>query len=507
MLNRLKDITKDTMTYGFANMLGQIISFLLLPLYTIYLTPEDYGVVGMLDFILLFFPVIAALGISNAIFRRYNLYEEEDLRIRVLSTGALFVLFTSFLLLLVAFSFSESITSILVDDVEKYNFLTQIVFVSGWFLSMAGVFTVVLRAQRKVATLAKVRIAGLLITILCTIYLVVFEETGVWGVFIGGLIGNIVIFIALLILCRRFIKPVFLKEELKFLLGYGLPLFPHHLIVIGTNFLGQYLIKTYIGLAETGLYNIALKFALPLTFIVGSIQSAWVPIKFQIHREEKDILKRAGTFRQLISTYILTILILFLGLAFFAPDILLWVTPSEFDNAAFLVPFVLLIPFTRGIYFMSSTGFEFTNNTKPLPLVSSTSILVLAIIGFSTVQYLGIYGIITAIVVSWITSACMIRYFAIKRFYVPINYLIIILSLLSAFFIIGVVFTIQQTISNPFLRIGISTILTLIGTIAILGILINNKDFESLNLEKYPVLGKFNHILNFLKSKLKWSKT
>jgi dTDP-glucose pyrophosphorylase len=43
--NRLKDILKDSSIYGISKILGQVISFFLIPLYTSYLNPSDYGVV------------------------------------------------------------------------------------------------------------------------------------------------------------------------------------------------------------------------------------------------------------------------------------------------------------------------------------------------------------------------------------------------------------------------------------------------------------------------------
>ena len=44
---RILDIVKDSSIYGVSKVLGQAISFFLIPLYTSYLTPNDYGILNI----------------------------------------------------------------------------------------------------------------------------------------------------------------------------------------------------------------------------------------------------------------------------------------------------------------------------------------------------------------------------------------------------------------------------------------------------------------------------
>src|SRR5262249_52982986 len=44
----LKDVTRHTSIYGMGEMASKVIGFFLLPLYTHFLTPADYGVLGLL---------------------------------------------------------------------------------------------------------------------------------------------------------------------------------------------------------------------------------------------------------------------------------------------------------------------------------------------------------------------------------------------------------------------------------------------------------------------------
>jgi O-antigen/teichoic acid export membrane protein len=43
LFQKLKELLKDTVTYGATGVLEALLAFFLLPLYTRYFRPEDYG--------------------------------------------------------------------------------------------------------------------------------------------------------------------------------------------------------------------------------------------------------------------------------------------------------------------------------------------------------------------------------------------------------------------------------------------------------------------------------
>ncbi|MET2984689.1 lipopolysaccharide biosynthesis protein [Aureibaculum conchae] len=490
MKKALKDLTKDTFTYGFASFLGQIIGFLLLPIYTTHLSTKDYGIMAMLTFISLFFAPLANMGVTNAIFRRFNLHKDEFLQIKSLSVGSIFVVFTSLAWFIAGFMFSKELTLLLVDEI-KYEPLVKLCLVTSFFVSVGQIFTVVLRAQRRVMQISIVKVIQLLITVGCTIYFVVVLLKGVEGIILGTLIGSVFAFLIQYILCFKWFKFSTDFMELKALLKYGLPFLPHRLMAFGSGFLSQFFIKEFIGLSETGLYNIALRFALPLAFIIGSIQSAWVPIKFQVHREEGE--NSALIFRQLISFYFIILLLLFAGSITFGPELLRVMTASEYHAAVYLVPFVLLIPVSQGIYFMLGTGFEFTENTKPMPLVSGSGLLVLSVLGYFLIDVVGIYGVVFGLIASWLTMAILIRYFSNQRFYVPINFKLILKIVILFLLLVGVIFSIQSLSLIPRLSIESLTILAILAIFVYF--IVFNEDLRTLNIQKYPLFNKLNKFI------------
>ena len=493
MKNALKELIKDTFTYGFASVLSQLIGFFLIPLYTSYLTPTDYGVIAMLAFIGVFFVPLASCGVTNAIFRRYNLHPDRGSQQKVLASGVSFVITTSVCLLVLGIVFTLPLAHFLVDD-ANYAKLVRIALVTGFFASISTVFTVVLRAQRRVMAIAVRRVLELLLTVSLTIYFLVGLGWGIEGVLWANLIGAIFGFVTLIFLCLKLLAPAFSFNELKAMLKYGMPFLPHRLLSLGSTFISQYFIKTFIGLAETGLFNIALKFALPLTFIVSSVQSAWVPLKFQIHREEKNPKK---VFRQMISLYLLLVLSLTIVLALPGPEVLKLMTQENFHGAAKLLPFVLLIPFFKAFYFMGGTGFEFTNNTKPAPLISASGIIVLVILSLISIPYSGIYGIIVSMAAGWLTMALVVRYFATIRYHVPINTKLLLFIILNACTIATISYVLQGL--DFFTRVVLQLLLMILNISLIINIFINDPDFREVKQYKYFPIKKIGNFLGKLK--------
>ena len=71
MLDRLRSLGKSFTVYGLGDVATSIISFLLLPIYARFLTPEDYGAIGLLLSIELSLKIVFRFGLDAAFMRLY----------------------------------------------------------------------------------------------------------------------------------------------------------------------------------------------------------------------------------------------------------------------------------------------------------------------------------------------------------------------------------------------------------------------------------------------------
>src|SRR5688572_17663543 len=121
MWKRILGLLTDAATYGASSVIGQLIGFVLLPLYTRNLTPDDYGVIAMLAVVTTLFPAIANLGIQSAIYCNFNRTKDEERRRDVLSTGLLAVAISALTFLGVSLLLATPIAELAIGDASRSN--------------------------------------------------------------------------------------------------------------------------------------------------------------------------------------------------------------------------------------------------------------------------------------------------------------------------------------------------------------------------------------------------
>ena len=93
---QMRRIGRHTLVYGMGKMAAKSVSFVMLPIYTRFLTPADYGVIQLVEMTLDLVAVVGGAQLVQGIFRFYHEAETEDDRNAVVST-AFFLLGASYL--------------------------------------------------------------------------------------------------------------------------------------------------------------------------------------------------------------------------------------------------------------------------------------------------------------------------------------------------------------------------------------------------------------------------
>ena len=115
----LKKLVGQTAIYGLSSIVGRLLNFLLVPLYTGIFAPEEYGVFSELMAVVAFAMVVLTYGFETAFFHYTNKEEDSE---KVLSTGFISLLVTSLLFLVFSSCYSQAIANLL--HVPEYpNFI------------------------------------------------------------------------------------------------------------------------------------------------------------------------------------------------------------------------------------------------------------------------------------------------------------------------------------------------------------------------------------------------
>jgi O-antigen/teichoic acid export membrane protein len=110
-LNPLKKLLGQTAIYGLSSIVGRLLNYLLVPLYTsAFANPSDYGVVSELYAYVAFLVVLLTFGMETSFFRFIQVKEDKN---EVFQNSFLTVIGINIIFFLVSLFFNQNIANFL----------------------------------------------------------------------------------------------------------------------------------------------------------------------------------------------------------------------------------------------------------------------------------------------------------------------------------------------------------------------------------------------------------
>ena len=106
-MNPLKKLASQTAIYGLSSVIGRLLNYLLVPLYTRYFLPAEYGIVTELYAYVAFLVIILTYGFETAFF---NFTKKEDNKEKVYSTAMFSLLISSVIFIILSIIYSNTIS-------------------------------------------------------------------------------------------------------------------------------------------------------------------------------------------------------------------------------------------------------------------------------------------------------------------------------------------------------------------------------------------------------------
>jgi O-antigen/teichoic acid export membrane protein len=402
--NRLKDILKDSSIYGISKILGQVISFFLIPLYTSYLNPSDYGVLTMIGIMTSSMSLLMTFGIDSSTYRFVGLSKAQEDQKQYSSTAQLITLMTSLVIISVALIFIDKLNVLFVSKNSDIVFLI-IGLCIAFFDTSSTIPRAYLRIKRKPNLIAIASLINILTSILFTILLVVVLKLGIIGALIGNLSGSICSSLFLIFKSKISNIHGFSKVKSTELIKYSLPVLPSQIFAFLIPIYSQWSLKNYFTLDQLGIYSIALKFTIPISVLLSMFQQAYAPYKFEIFNKDEHPQK---TFSEILNMFVLFFGTILLIIAFYGGYLLKFMTNSSFHEAANYIFYIALIPLAQGLYFMFGTGVEFAKNPIFRPIISAAGLLTVILLNKFCIDHWGVAGAAISIVFGWLVMGVLL---------------------------------------------------------------------------------------------------
>jgi O-antigen/teichoic acid export membrane protein len=285
----LRRLATTGAAYTAASIVSKLIAVALLPLYTRYLTPTDYGAAEVLFAAVVAASIVIRFGVIEAVLRFYYKAGEDPQRVVATSFAALFWFGSAAALIALPFAgpISDALLTEKAAKLVSGPDLTRIAIGGLWVLTLHEYLLTLFRLEERARAFFLVTIANVLAAIALTVVLVVGEDEGARGLLLGSYLSGAAFVLGLIVVHRRRLSLRLERPLLRRMLRFGLPTMPAELSLYALNFVDRIIIVRMVGLAEAGLYSLAIKFSQGVNILVRGFQLAWPPLAYSIRDDDE----------------------------------------------------------------------------------------------------------------------------------------------------------------------------------------------------------------------------
>lgn len=422
MLKNILKLTKHSAIYGIGHVLGRTIGFLLLPLHTNFIPPDDYALFVYGYALIPIVAIFYSAGINSAQLKFLLTAIDKNEQSQILATSFNGTAMIGLVISTLIFLLAGPIANIAFGDRSHINLVhTSIIILSVDSLSL--ILYNVLRAFEKSISFVVVSIINILIDILLNYIMIVKMKQGIAGIFTANMWASLVTLILLVVITRQFLFLKFSFTLFKKLLKFGLPIIPSTLSMIIMTVIDRFIIKDILGDKMAGIYGAGYKLGMFMSLIITAFRYAWYPFYLSTATVEKNAPK---IFAKVLTYFLFVCTAIFLLVSIFLKDLIqleiagYTLFGKAYWESIIIVPTILASYIFYGLYLNFQIGIYLENKTRTLAMITVVSALLNVVLNYITIPYLGILGAAITTLISYAVMA-MLTYVISNRLY-PIGY-------------------------------------------------------------------------------------
>lgn len=470
-MSAFKKLASETAIYGLPTIVGRLINFFLVPLYTGLFNPAEYGVITSLYAYAGFFNVALTYGMETTFFRFASAHPEND---KVYSTAYNSVIISSLLFLFVAIVFKQPIANWMdIGNTPQYFLWFAVIAV---FDALVAIPFVKLRQHGKAIKYALIRSTNIFLNIALNLFFLMLcpylieqgytwvntiynPEIGIGYIFISNLAASVLTW------------PLVYPENLQFNFGFDFQLWKKMMIyalpllfvgmagmvneLIDRILLPKLLPPDVDAEYQLGLYGAAYKLSILMTLFVQAYRMAAEPFLFNRSRSEGA----NETYATLMNYYVIVSCVIFLFVIFFMQvfaDIFL--RNPKFHEGLYVVPILLLANLFLGIYYNLSIWYKLADKTIIGSYISVVAAVITIVLNFITVPLISYEGSAWTTLIAYFFMAVACYIAGKKNYPIPyqLNKIYIYLLAMALFYLI------YQILQNSYGQASIGVSITLL---------------------------------------------
>lgn len=406
----IQTAVRHSAVYGLGGVLAKALGFLMLPFYTHYLNPTDYGILEILDLTMSLFGMFLNMGMTAALLRCYHGAASSEEKKTAVSTAFLFVTLTGIVTFLLMLGFVRNLSlQIFGPNVPaKYLLISCTSFVLSYVANIPRTY---LRAMEASGTFVAVEAGSLVLMLGLNIYFIAVLHIGLVGILVSFLISAA---LQMLLLSGWMLREVgirFSRALLRQMVGFGLPLIFSNLALFTLNFSDRFFLQHLRSLEVVGIYAVGYKFAFMLNYLlVQPFNAMWQARMYIIHGQPDH----RKIFSQMFVLYSLLLTYGGFALSIFSPEIVRVMVSPKFSSSQDVIPIVALAYIFYGISYYVQLGMFLMNRTSLVGILSAAAAVLNLGLNYVLILHFGMLGAAWATLLSFAAIA-VASYWASQR--------------------------------------------------------------------------------------------
>ena len=382
---KVPKIITNSALYSITTLLQKGASFFLLPLYTAFLTPGDYGIVNVVTSVSSFLAVLIMMALNGAATRFHYKNTDENYRKILWGTITVIVFISSLGWGAVFFTFHRLLVDPFIGEIDFYPYAV-IGLANTIITPLFLLFQSYLQARQEALHYSINTFSHFLVQVGLAVVFIAVYKMGAVGLLLSNVITSLIFFIYVLIVYIPKITIGINKKVAKESFGYSLPLLPHQISIWSAGTIDRLFLNGYKGEAVTGIYSVGQQFGGVVGTIAFSVNQAFVPWFFQMIEKGKEgfrKIEKMGLFAVVGYSLIAFVISLF------SPEILRFMVSENFRDAWEVIPILSFAFVFHGVYFffinilfVKDTGWVFTVTLAAMIVDVVANIILVPLWGF-----------------------------------------------------------------------------------------------------------------------------
>ena len=282
-MKKYKDLAKNIILFAIGNFVPKLISFVLVPIYTAFLSTDEYGISDLINVTVSLFTPIITFNITDAILRysldkKYNTKDCLNISLRLLSINLLLLLF----LCLIQYKFN-------IININAGYLLYFYLMLS--LNSLYNIFCAFCKGINKVKIILLASIINSATTFIISIITIIILHQGIYGLFISNVVGYLLANLIFIFGAKlyKYFSFNYSKVQMKSMLKYSFPMIFSAIAWWINSASDKFFITIIANVSESGIYAVSTKIPSILTTLLSVFMQAWsISAIKEFDKEDKD---------------------------------------------------------------------------------------------------------------------------------------------------------------------------------------------------------------------------